>query len=63
MLPYTPLHHLLLRELKRPVVATSGNLGDEPIVAYETEVWSGWPTSPIASLCTTDRSVGRSMIP
>jgi hydrogenase maturation protein HypF len=37
MLPYTPLHHLLLRELDCPVVATSGNLGDEPIVADETE--------------------------
>jgi hydrogenase maturation protein HypF len=31
MLPYTPLHHLLLRTLGFPVVATSGNLADEPI--------------------------------
>ena len=31
MLPYAPLHHLLLRELGFPVVATSGNLTDEPI--------------------------------
>lgn len=31
MLPYTPLHHLLLREIGFPVVATSGNLSDEPI--------------------------------
>ncbi len=31
MLPYTPLHHLLMRELGFPVVATSGNLSDEPI--------------------------------
>ena len=31
MLPYTPLHHLLLGELSFPVVATSGNLSDEPI--------------------------------
>ena len=30
-LPYTPLHHLLLAELGFPVVATSGNLSDEPI--------------------------------
>ena len=37
MLPCTPLHHLLLRELARPLVATSGNRGDEPIVADETE--------------------------
>ncbi|MBI3944137.1 MAG: carbamoyltransferase HypF, partial [Chloroflexi bacterium] len=31
MLPYTPLHHLLLNEIGIPVVATSGNLSDEPI--------------------------------
>ena len=31
MLPYTPLHHLLLGALDAPVVATSGNLTDEPI--------------------------------
>ena len=32
MLPYTPLHHLLLGDLGFPVVATSGNRADEPIV-------------------------------
>ncbi|MFA6211969.1 MAG: carbamoyltransferase HypF [Candidatus Obscuribacterales bacterium] len=30
MLPYTPLHHLLLDELDRPIVLTSGNVSDEP---------------------------------
>ena len=30
MLPYTPLHHLLLAELDGPIVLTSGNLADEP---------------------------------
>ena len=37
MLPYTPLHHLLLGELSFPVVATSGNLSDEPICIDNTE--------------------------
>jgi hydrogenase maturation protein HypF len=37
MLPYTPLHHLLLREVDFPVVATSGNLSDEPICTDENE--------------------------
>ncbi|HEY5456402.1 MAG TPA: carbamoyltransferase HypF [Acidothermaceae bacterium] len=30
-LPYTPLHHLLLSELARPLVVTSGNRCDEPM--------------------------------
>ncbi|MEB3224618.1 MAG: carbamoyltransferase HypF [Synechococcus sp.] len=37
MLPYTPLHHLLLNALNFPVVTTSGNLSDEPICIDETE--------------------------
>lgn len=37
MLPYTPLHHLLLRDLSFPIVATSGNRSDEPICTDETE--------------------------
>ncbi|HEY6495680.1 MAG TPA: carbamoyltransferase HypF, partial [Trebonia sp.] len=36
MLPYTPLHHLLLAALGRPLVLTSGNVSDEPI-AYRDE--------------------------
>lgn len=30
MLPNTPLHHLMLRRMGRPIVLTSGNLSDEP---------------------------------
>ncbi|QMS86927.1 carbamoyltransferase HypF [Nostoc edaphicum CCNP1411] len=30
VLPYTPLHHLILRRMNRPIVLTSGNLADEP---------------------------------
>ena len=32
MLPYTPLHHLLLDEVDGPLVMTSGNASDEPQV-------------------------------
>jgi hydrogenase maturation protein HypF len=30
MLPYTPLHHLILRRMKVPIVLTSANISDEP---------------------------------
>jgi len=35
MLPHTPLHHLLLRELEFPIVVTSGNLSGEPMAIDE----------------------------
>ena len=37
MLPYTPVHHLLMANLNRPMVATSGNRSEEPIVTDEHE--------------------------
>ncbi|MGB6580607.1 MAG: carbamoyltransferase HypF [Streptosporangiaceae bacterium] len=44
MLPYTPLHHLLLKAAaqageagSRPIVLTSGNVSDEPIVYRDEE--------------------------
>ena len=48
MLPYTPLHHLLLAALaeagqagSRPMVLTSGNVSDEPIVYRDEEALEG----------------------
>ncbi len=45
-LPYTPLHHVLLRDLGRPVVATSGNMSDEPIQFDDDEAFRA-----LAPLC------------
>ena len=38
MLPYTPLHHLLIAAVAGPMVLTSGNVSDEPIVYRDGEV-------------------------
>lgn len=40
MLPYSPLHHLLLAATEFPVVATSGNMSEEPICMDEEEALS-----------------------
>jgi len=37
MLPYTPLHHLLLKAAGFPLVMTSGNLSEEPIAKDNDE--------------------------
>lgn len=40
MLPYSPLHHILMKELGIPVVATSGNISEEPICISEDEAYT-----------------------
>jgi hydrogenase maturation protein HypF len=39
-LPYTPLHHLLLHDLDRPLVVTSGNRSGEPIAIEDTDAFA-----------------------
>ncbi len=39
-LPYTPLHYLILKKFKKPVIATSANISDEPIVKDEADAFA-----------------------
>ncbi len=66
LLPYAPLHHLLLAEAARPLVMTSGNLSEEPIAFEDADALSRLGgiaelflvhDRPIASRC--DDSVAR----
>ncbi|MFA6138334.1 MAG: carbamoyltransferase HypF [Sulfurimonas sp.] len=43
MLAYTPLHHLLFKHLNTPIVATSANLGDEPIITGIEDIFTKLP--------------------
>jgi hydrogenase maturation protein HypF len=57
MLPYTPLHHLLLEQVGRPLVMTSGNLSDEPIAIDNAEALRR--LAPIAdAFLLHDRPIG-----
>ena len=38
-LPYSGLHHLLFKHLKNPIVATSANLGNEPIITAKENIF------------------------
>jgi hydrogenase maturation protein HypF len=58
MMPYTPLHHLLLHAVRIPLVATSGNLSDEPICIDNDE--AGERLGRIADLFLAhDRPIAR----
>jgi hydrogenase maturation protein HypF len=56
MLPYTPLHHLLVRAVGRPIVLTSGNVSDEPI-AYRDEDALGTLGTIADAFLTHDRAI------
>jgi hydrogenase maturation protein HypF len=56
MLPYSPLHHLLLAGVGRPLVMTSGNVSDEPIAHDDADAVAR--LGPMADgLLTHDRPI------
>jgi hydrogenase maturation protein HypF len=56
MLPYSPLHHLLLAGAGRPLVMTSGNVSDEPIAHDDADAVAR--LGPMADgLLTHDRPI------
>jgi hydrogenase maturation protein HypF len=56
MLPYTPLHNLLLEAVGGPIVLTSGNLSDEPIAYRDEDAFER--LAPIAdAFLTHDRAI------
>lgn len=58
MLPYTPLHHLLVAAIGRPIVCTSGNLSEEPMATTTEEALER--LGPIADvLLVHDRPIVR----
>ncbi len=56
MLPYSPLHHLLAREAGVPLVMTSGNVSDEPIV-YDDGDAAERMTGIADLICRHDRPI------
>jgi hydrogenase maturation protein HypF len=56
LLPYTPLHHLLVDDLGEPIVLTSGNVSDEPISYVDADALER--LAPIAdAFVTHDRAI------
>ena len=43
MLPYTAFYHLLFNHLEKPIIATSANLGGEPIITTKEDIENKLP--------------------
>ncbi len=56
MLPYTPLHYRLFESLDMPLVATSANISDEPIIRSDEELL-GKLEAVVDGILTHDRPI------
>src|SRR6185436_11432219 len=59
-LPYTPLHHLLMRETSKPLVMTSANFAEEPMIHRDAEAFA--QLADVADLFITHNRVIESRI-
>ena len=53
LLPYSPLHHLLLADVGEPLVMTSGNVSDEPIAHEDDDALGAARRDRRRSCCST----------
>ncbi|MGD1012141.1 MAG: carbamoyltransferase HypF [Acidimicrobiales bacterium] len=56
MLPYTPLHHLIMAKVARPLVMTSGNQSDDPIAHSDVDAFARLGPM-VDSVLTHDRRI------
>lgn len=59
MLPHSALHHLILKALNRPLIATSGNISGAPIAITEEEAFSSLSEHVDGFLVHTRRIIHR----
>ncbi len=57
LLPYTPLHELILRAFGAPLVMTSGNLSDEPMFTDDAAALAGLGGAIADALLVHDRAI------
>lgn len=57
LLPYTPLHELLLAAFGGPLVMTSGNISDEPMVTDDAEAFATLAGNVAQAMLTHDRVI------
>jgi hydrogenase maturation protein HypF len=59
MLPYLPMHYLLFKHIRSPLICTSGNLSDEPIITDDAKAFETFGRFGAGILSNNRRIVNR----